>query len=197
MIKKLITLFITVAALATNVSARNPYNFRSCPKFYVGVSTGLENQSGVLGPNFDIPLLPRLSFGVGAGRSTWGFKGYSEARVYLGECNRQLALGTGVTYNTGIKNYTTLLPTTGGDANVDFELHPSLNAFASIYYFFNLGREGDHRFYLQTGYSYPISTDVYTIESDHVLTADGETVMQILRPGGVIFALGFSFGFGG
>lgn len=169
----------------------------SCPKFYVGISTGLNNQSGLLGPNFDIPITKWFSFGLGAGRSSWGFKGYSEGRFYLGDCNRKFALGAGMTYNTGIKNFTTALPTTDGTTDVKLVFEPSLNASFSAYYFFNLGRDGNHRFYLQAGYSYPLDDMVYQVKSKHTLTDEGKAVMQILSPGGVIFALGFSFGFGG
>lgn len=195
MLKKILTTLICLSAYIT--SSAQYYGDYSCPKFYVGISTGLNNQSGLIGPNFDIPITRWASFGVGAGRSSWGFKGYSEGRFYVGDCNRSFALGAGASYNTGIKKFTTAMPTTDGTADVKFEFEPSLNAFFSAYYFFNLGREGSHRFYLQLGYSHPLDDMVYKVLSNHTLTEEGEAAMQILAPGGVIFALGFSFGFGG
>ncbi|MCB0698005.1 MAG: hypothetical protein KDC07_11605 [Chitinophagaceae bacterium] len=192
MLKKLLPALLCIM-ICTSASAQ--YHNMDCPKFYVGLSTGFNNQSGLIGPNFDIPLVKRLSFGFGVGRSSWGWKMYSEARGYLGECNRKLAVGAGMSYNTGIQNYSTVLPTTVGDAEVKFVCKPSLNAFASVYYFFNIGHDWSHRFYLQTGYSYRLYDNLYTAESKYTLTSEGETVMRLLQPGGVIFALGFSFGF--
>jgi len=194
MLKKILPALLCVL-LYTSASAQ--YQNMSCPKFYVGLSTGINNQSGLIGPNFDIPLAKRLSFGLGAGRSSWGWKMYSEARGYLGECNRQLAIGGGMSYNTGISNINTILPTTTGDEQVTLEYKPSLNAFGSLYYFFNIGHDWSHRFYLQLGYSHRLEDNLYRVKSKHVLTSDGDAVMQLLQPGGVIIGLGFSFGFGG
>lgn len=201
MLKSLLSVLLCFTVFTS--SAQQRYRDRSanmsCPKFYVGISTGLENQSGLIGPNFDVPITNWFSFGFGAGRSSWGYKGYSETRFYFGDCNRQFALGMGATYNTGISNFVTPMPTVEeGTADVRFELKPSLNAFLSAYYFFSIGQSKSHRFYLQSGYSHPLFDDVYTVKSKNItLTREGETAMQILRPGGVIFALGFSFGFGG
>lgn len=190
------TLIPALLCVLLYTSAAGQYRNMVCPKFYVGLSTGINNQSGLLGPNFDIPLAKRLSFGLGAGRSSWGWKMYSEARGYLGECNRQLAIGAGMSYNTGMSKFTTTLPTTTGDAQVDLIYKPSLNAFASVYYFFNIGHDWSHRFYLQAGYSYRLEDNLYTVNSKHTLTSEGDAVMQLLQPGGAIIALGFSFGFG-
>lgn len=81
--KKLIALVITIAAFATNVSARNGYNSRSCPKFYLGISSGINNHSGFLGVNFDVPVTTQFSLGTGVGLSSWGYKAYGEGRFTL------------------------------------------------------------------------------------------------------------------
>lgn len=194
--KKLVTLFITIAAFATNVSARNAYNSGSCPKFYLGISSGLNNHSGILGVNFDVPVTTQFSLGTGVGISSWGYKAYGEGRFYFKECNRGWALGAAFTYNTGLQNFVLEMPTTIGNVDVDMDLEPSPNVAVSAYHFFNLGR-GGHRFYLQLGWSQSIVSNPYTITSGHTLTSDGETVMNLLSPGGLIFGFGFSFGLGG
>lgn len=167
----------------------------SCKKFYLGISTGINNQSGLVGVNFDIPVTSQFSLGTGLGLSSWGLKTYAEGRFYFRECNRGWALGAGITYNTGLENISTDLPTTTGTKSVLMDWEPSTNAMLSGYHFFNLGR-GGHRFYLQLGYSYRLDDNIYTIKSPDILTADGKTAMDIVKPGGVIFAFGFSFGLG-
>lgn len=188
---------LAISFVAYSASAKLDYrNYRqSCPKFYVGLSTGLDNHSGLIGPNFDIPVTGRFSLGAGVGLSTWGYKSYGEARFYFKDCNRGWAIGVGGTYSTGLQNFSTLLPTTVGDQDVLLDLEPVANVAVSGYRFFSMGPR--HRFYLQLGYSHRFQSTPYTVKSPHVLTSDGKTVMNILAPGGVIFAFGFSFGLGG
>src|SRR5215475_9756237 len=59
-----------------------------CPKWYIGLSTGFNNESGVLGINFDVPVAKQVSVGAGAGVGTWAGKFYTEGRYYLGHCSR-------------------------------------------------------------------------------------------------------------
>lgn len=193
MYKKLLTLIIVLSAATAYA---NPYNTPSrCPKVYIGTSTGLNNHSGLLGFNIDVPVTEQFSLGTGAGISSWGYKGYFEGRFYFRECNRGWAIGTGATINTGLSSINLDLPTTVGDQSVTLELQPVPNIFFCGYHFFNLGR-GGHRFYLQAGWSQRLIEDPYVVKSNHTLNSDGELVMQLLSPGGIIFGFGFSFGIG-
>lgn len=196
MLKRILTLlFCCIATFAI----ANPYGgrqSRSCSKFYLGLSTGIDNQSGIIGVNFDVPVTGRFSLGTGLGLSLWGYKTYGEGRFYFKDCNRGWALGAGVTHSTGFDNIISELPTTIGTTDVSMNLNPTTNVIFSGYHFFNLGR-GNHRFYLQLGWSHRITESPYTITSGHKLDADGEAGMNILAPGGVILGFGFSFGLGG
>ena len=102
-------------------------------------------------------------------------------------------MGTGVTYNTGLANFSTSLPTTTGDQTVRLDLEPKVNVFVAGYRFWNLGRNG-HRIWLQVGYSLRLDEDNYTILSGHTLTSGGDQAMTILAPGGLMVGVGFSFG---
>jgi len=169
----------------------------SCPKVYLGVSSGLENPGGLVGFQVDVPVTEWLSLGGGGGLSSWGAKVYGEARFYFSPCNRGWAIGTGISHNTGISNFNTTLSTNYGDQDVNLTLKPVTNFFISAYRFWNLGHSG-HRFYLQAGYSFRLSDDYYTLNSQNVyLNATGRQEMQILAPGGLMVAVGFSFGLGG
>ena len=195
MMKNIFTLVFCCVAFTTLATPGYKNRQESCAKFYIGLSTGINNQSGFLGVNFDIPVTTQFSLGTGAGLSSWGYKTYGEGRFYFKECNRGWALGAGATYNTGFKDFAFDMPTTIGTTEVLLDLEPSANVMFSAYHFFNLGR-GGHRFYLQLGWSQPLNNTPYTIKSGHTLTADGETAMNWVAPGGLIFAFGFSFGLG-
>lgn len=187
-------IFLTATALKAQPRNSGNRSF-SCPKLYIGVSTGLENPGGLLGFNVDVPVTQQFSLGTGVGLSSWGYKTYGEGRFYFGECNRGWALGTGITYNTGIRNFNTVLPTKlYGEQDVPLDLEPKLNVFLAAYRFWSLGRSG-HRMYLALGYSLRTDNNNYTILNPvYELTTEGKQVMQILAPGGFMIGFGFSFG---
>jgi hypothetical protein len=191
-----ISLILLALIMIGQVSSARGYKSEpACPKVYLGVSTGLENPAGLVGFNMDVPVTGQFSLGAGLGLSTWGYKTYGEARFYFNPCNRGWAIGTGISYNTGLKDFTTKLPTTAGDRDVLLDLNPTTNAFVSGYRFWDLGRRGN-RFYLQVGYSIRLTEDYYKNKSAYTLTNDGTSVLQILAPGGLMCAVGFSFGLG-
>lgn len=173
-------------------AARNQY---TCPKLYLGPSLGIENPAGFIGFNLDVPVVEQFSLGGGFGLSTWGYKAFAEARFYFAQkCNRGWAIGSGVTHNTGLTNFTTTLPTVGfGDQSVNLDLQPKTNIFVAAYHFWNLGHNG-HRIYVDLGYSIRLDNDNYVINNGYTLTSDGETVMNVLAPGGLMIGVGFSFG---
>lgn len=197
MIKKILLATLVIVSCSFAAKAQQHYSSsNSCPKVYLGLSTGINNQTGLIGLNLDVPVTEYLSLGSGVGISSWGYKTYFEGRFYFkNDCNRGWAIGTGVTYNTGLEDFTTLMSTTTGEEDVTFDLNPTTNVFVSGYRFFNLGRGGS-RFFLQLGYSINISNNNYTILSYHQLDDVGRTTMRLLTPGGIIIGCGFSFGIG-
>jgi hypothetical protein len=172
--------------------------YDDCPKIYLGISGGVDNPAGIIGFNLDVPIVPNFSLGAGVGPTLWGQRVFAEARGYLKPCHRGLAFGAGFSYNTGLKSKTVdVQDAAGNQIDGSIELKPVKNAFASAYYFFNLGRRS--RFYLQGGYSYCLDgTGNYSIVTPgFTIDPDVKTVMDALQPGGVVFGLGFSFGIGG
>ena len=137
MLKKIFTATLLFISLSTYAYPR--YG-SSCPKFYLGLSTGIDNPSGFIGLNADVPLSSHFSLGAGGGLSLmWGYKAYAEGRFFFRECNRGFAFGAGATYNSGIKNVTIDANTNIGNAPVTMTLDPVITAMASGYYFFSLG----------------------------------------------------------
>jgi hypothetical protein len=191
-------LFVLIALLSANISiAQNrkkapPEKDTRCPKVYIGFGTGINFSTGLIGFNVDVPIKD-LSLSAGAGLSSWGTKVYGEARYYFSPCNRGWALGTGLTLNTGLTNFQSDLPTTRGTRTVTMDLNPKTNLFLCGYRFWNMGKH-NNRFYLQLGYSLPLSNDDYTIRSGDVLTSESVAAMDLVSPGGLIVGIGFSFG---
>lgn len=197
MVRKMLlsTALVATTTLSFAQQTTVPDRSSSCPKFYLGTSTGLENPSGLLGINIDVPLSSSVSIAGGAGLSNWGMKVNGEVRYYFSPCNRGWAIAGGVTHNTGLQNFTTKLPTATGDHDVTVNLNALTNAYLSGYKFFNVGQRG-HRFHLQFGYSVRLSEDIYSVESGDVLTSEGTQVMKTLAPGGLMAAIGFTFAIG-
>lgn len=196
--KKLLFTLSMAAVCATSVSAQEKQENEKggCPKFYLGVSTGLENPAGLLGVNIDVPI-HNASIGGGLGLSSWGMKAYVEGRYYVDPCNRGLAFGIGASHSTGLSDFTLKNAETNiGKQDINMDLNPVTNIYFSTYYFFNLGKAGRSRFYLQGGYSARLTDDIYTMKSPFYFNTNGERAMKMAAPGGLIIALGFSFALG-
>jgi hypothetical protein len=200
---KNITLILAIVLLAATNANAERYSSRSkkteCPYAYIGLSTGFGNPSGILGFNMDIPLMKQLSVAGGIGMSyAWGWKSMAELRYYFApKCNSGWAVGAGITHNTGFQSMTWKLAVKGADTmqNVTFDEKPLLNPFVSAYKFWTMGKNGS-RFYIQAGYSLRLVKNYYTVTSGHTLTDEGRFGMQLLAPGGIMLAAGFSFGLG-
>lgn len=171
-------------------------NSMSPARFYMGTSTGINNQSGVFGLNLELPIPNNVSIGTGIGSSSWGRKVYIEARYYFQPGYKGWAIGAGVTHSSGLDEFKTKLPTIdngGNNEDVTLRLQQKTNMFVAGYRFWKLGKHRN-RFYLEAGYSVPFNTTKYTVLSGQVLTKDGDRTIKIIAPGGLIAALGFSFG---
>jgi hypothetical protein len=165
-----------------------------CPVLYLGLSTGLNNESGIMGFNIDLPLNKKLSLGAGFGEGTWGAKAYSEVRYYITErCHRGWALGAGITYASGSNNFKQTLETINGKEKVTLNLHPQDNVFFALYRFWSLGREYN-RIYANIGYSVPFHDARYKVIYGDPLTQSTSDGLRSLSPGGLVVGAGISFG---
>lgn len=192
---KKLTLAILFSLVTLASFGYSRYQRESCPKFYLGFSTGFDNPVGLIGVNFDIPVTGRFSLGTGMGLSLWGYKTFGEARLYFKDCNRGWALGAGATYSTGIQDVPSDMPTTIGTTEVLMDLKSATTAMLSGYRFFSLGSR--HRMHLQLGWAQPINDKPWVVKSGHILTTAGNDAMKSLSPGGLILGFGFTFGIGG
>jgi len=166
-----------------------------CPKLYITTSSGINNNTGVIGFNFDVPVGPEISLDLGVGTGTWGTKLYAGGKYYLEPCHRGWAFGTGITYSSGLTNFHQNLETIYYNSEeVVLDLNPQTNILFAAYRYWNLGRRYN-RVYLELGYSAALSGgDKYTEVAGNPLTNNSDKVMRLLAPGGLIIACGFSFG---
>lgn len=199
-------LFMCSAAIA-QVSPRGPRGDGShgrirnddgaCPLIYFGFSSGINNAVGLFGPQIDIAFTESFSAGTGFGISSWGYKVFGEGRFYFDPCNRGWALGAGLTYSTGLRNFVLRdAETRGGTMDVSVDLHPQTNVMISAYRFFNIGRSGRNQFHLQVGGSIRTSRDRFTQLDGPPLTGTPVQTLKTISPGGFLVGLGFSLGAG-
>jgi hypothetical protein len=192
--KILVALFLFSGCMHVFAQKADSANKHLLPaKFFMGVATGTNQQSGPLGLTLELPVTSLVSIGTGIGRSTWGTKSYGEARYYFSPHYIGWAVGAGITHNTGESRLKMMLTTTSGsNEKVEINARPVTNAFFSGYRFGKLGRHRN-RFYVQAGYSVPFGRAKYSVASGQKITRDSERLVSLLSPGGFIAALGFSF----
>lgn len=166
-----------------------------CAKAFFDLSTGLNNNGGLLGLGADYHVTEDISINAGLGAITsWGYKFYLGTKFYFKPCHKGWAIGCGATYSTGIPSYTTKMETMqGGSELVELRLLPQTNVMASAYHHWRLGRN-KNRMYLQLGWSIPVATEKFRQISGNALTVNSASVLKFLAPGGLIVGLGFSFG---
>jgi len=166
-----------------------------CPAIYISTSTGINNSTGLLGFSIDVPVDKNISIEGGPGISSWGYKVYIGAKYYLQPCQRGWAFGTGLTYNTGIQGYQRNMETvTGYSENVQLNLNPQTNILFAAYKYWNLGKRYN-RFYMELGWSVPLSGGNKFDQTLGDPIDDRSTkTMNFIAPGGLIAAVGFSFG---
>jgi hypothetical protein len=165
-----------------------------CPKVLIDLSTGFNNNGGILGVGADYHFIKDMSIHGGLGTSTWGGKFYGGFKVHMRPCHVGWAFGGGLTYNTGIQEMVMDLPTIQGqDETVRLRYVPQTNVFIAGYRSWYVGRNRN-RIYMQLGYSVPTNSKKYEQLSGSTITKEASRTIRGISPGGIIVALGFSLG---
>jgi hypothetical protein len=164
------------------------------PVLYATLSTGINNNTGILGFNFELPIEKYISLELGAGASSWGSKLYLGGKYYLQPRQTGWAFGTGLTYNTGISHYQQNMETIDGNGPVELKLNAQTNLLFAAYRYWNIGKHYN-RFFLELGWSVSLNgEDKYEQVYGPPLTQKSADVMNLISPGGLIIGAGFSFG---
>jgi len=198
MMKSVITFMIAIVLCTTAIGQTNlnPYNtYQSSKdynptKAYIGFSTGINNMVGFLGVSLDAVINENVTIGGGVGLSTWGYKWELNLQYYP-KGWRGFYMKGGYSQNSGLEDFEPEMELYGGSTEyVMMDLEPVGNAILAAGYAWKIGKYG--KFYLEGGYAVPLVTgDYYTLHDESIrLSSTSEDVLRILRPGGIILALG-------
>lgn len=168
----------------------------NCRPYYIGLSTGINNMSGLLGVDVDYALSAITTVGGHLGLGTWGIKTGIDAKYYRQNCHLGWAYGVGISLATGNRNQTLNLETISGPKDVNLNLHPQAGLQFNVLRYFPVGKQG-HRFWIQLGWNQRFTRKVYTILDGQSLTQIADRTINFLCPGGLVIAGGYAMGFGG
>ncbi len=157
---------------------------------YLGVGTGINNYSGLLGLEWEIPILPRLSIVGTLGLGGWGYKAGGSLQYYLREPQFGGALCLGFSNAFGGAD----VPLTLQDGTeAVFDLRNAGTVNIAYLYNFRLGKRS--KFVLGGGWAIPTSTTPYTVTSPpgYTLSSTDREVMKVLQPGGLLLCVKFIF----
>jgi hypothetical protein len=195
--KKLILLCLAslVISAAYTQTQLNPFlkNEVTSPKVFLGFSTGIDNMIGILGPQVEFVVVDKLIVGGGIGLSSWGTKWAVNLQFYPNGWHK-FYLKTGYSKNSGLDEFETELELSSGNTEmVMMDLKPIGNLFFTAGYAWKMGKR--NKFYLEGGYALPLVTeDYYVLYDENVqLSETSKQALQMLRPGGLVIALGFNF----
>ena len=162
--------------------------------FYLDLSSGIDNHTGLIGLGAMIPIEEKFALRGGAGLGSWGLK-FSGGLKYGSRTENGFGFGLGYSYCPGLED----MPLTFNDATsnvreVVMDLNPVGTLNFTVNYNFVLRNE--KIIFLETGYAVPTGgSNFYTVTDGGPLTEDEDYLMQIIRPGGLILAMGLQFGF--
>lgn len=161
------------------------------PKTFLGIASGLENFTGLLGPSIEANVWGGFGVYAGVGLGSWGYK-MSGGLKYYTDYPYGWAWCLSVSHATGLRDFETELETRNGQQMVRLDLLPCQTLNLTAQHHWKLGKK--NRFNLEFGYSIPLTYDAYTVKDGSVLTDTSELALKILQPGGLMFGIGFTFG---
>ena len=195
-IQLLATGFLLWASLnaCAQVNTQEPSATVECRSNFITLGTGINSNYGMAGVGVDIKMLDKLQVGLSGGIGSWGFKTAGELRYFYSGCMQQgSALTAGVAYATGLPEMEIEMELSNEETKtVMLELNAQTNLQLAWYRAFKV--QQNHRFFIQAGYSFPISGISYRVISGETLSDTSKMVVRMIAPGGIIVAVGFGFG---
>ncbi len=168
----------------------------SFPKFYIGIGSGINSYTGIIGIGADVRIYKSLLVKGGIGIGSWGAKTTIGLR-FERKTTKGWVLGLAYAHCTGLKDYSTVLPVDSAGKTVNKEvlvdLLPASSINASASYQWVLGRHA--KVFMEFGYAAAIEKDPFVVKDGSIITNDASATLNALTPGGLIIASGFMFGF--
>ncbi len=165
-----------------------------CAAIYLNTSTGINNNTGILGLNIEASVSKNVSIDGGAGISSWGNKLSVGGKYFLDPCHIGWAFGGGLTYNTGKTNFETNEETIYKIVEkVYVNEQPMLNAYFAAFKYWELGKGYNH-IYMELGYSVAFNNNQLEQVGGDAMSNAGINAAKFGSPGGFIIATGITFG---
>jgi hypothetical protein len=186
----LIVIVSVLLTLETSAQATTWQANEIKPDFYLGLGTGLESFSGVIGITGDFRVRDNFFIRAGAGIGSWGAKfsvGIRNEKKYV----KSFGYGIYLSRVTGLKNFTTQMETTSGTQDVKLDCMPGFTLNPTISYKWMI--HNLHRFFIEGGYAIPLQTDPWKATDGSILTENSKIALRILQPGGFSLGLGIQF----
>ena len=170
------------------------YKSDTLPSFSIGLGSGINNFTGLIGLSVGIRFIDKLSIRAGFGTGFWGAK-YTGGLKYDMRYNGGWSYGIG--YSICPANNTMEMPVfddkgkdTGKKYTITFLKASTINVTATRSW--KIGRR--NTLYLDLGYAVALEDKPWKILTREPLPESNEFIYKLYKPGGLIIGFGFTFG---
>jgi hypothetical protein len=194
------TLFLFLAAhIVSAQSAKEEYMIllpEPIPSVYLGIASGINNYSGLIGIALEAPISPPISLFGQAGIGTWGTKIGGGFRYYQNPDLYGSAWSLGYSSASGLADFEIEMEVENPKRNqmvlLDLERVGTLN----LEYSYNIRLGTKSKFSLHLGYAFPLNKgDNYKLKSSGVqLSTTSKQSLAFLQPGGLLIGLALMLG---
>ncbi len=188
--RKILSLLFIVAIISVN--AQDIEMAPKPPDLYLGVGTGLNSYTGVLGISGNIRIVKKHFMQAGFGLGSWGYK-YTVGLRHDLTYGRGWSFGAGVSHCTGLKSVELEMEQYSGDTKpvkVNLKSANTLNLKATHNWM--IGKK--NTFYVDLGYAVPLQQSPWEITDGSRISENARKALDLITPGGVILGLGLTFG---
>lgn len=165
------------------------------PLLYITLSTGVNNNTAIMGFNLELPVTKNITVEAGPGTGTWGNKLYGGVKYYTRPAQRGFAAGLGIAYCPGVRYDEHDLETIYGNTEkIQYHKNPQTVLLLMLYKYWTLGRKYN-RFYIETGWAQILNGgEKITQLSGHTISDKQRDRLNSAIENAPIFAVGISFG---
>lgn len=161
------------------------------PDIYIGIGSGLESSTGLIGVTGDFRVKNNFFIRTGAGIGSWGYKLSAGIRneKYAG---KGLGYGAYLSMATGLHDFVLQMEVASGETkDVKLDLLKGYTIVPTISYKWMMANQ--NRLILEAGYAVPLQTDAWRVKDGSQLSETSKGALRILQPGGISIGLIFQF----
>jgi hypothetical protein len=190
------SLFLVLTCVTTSFGQSPSFE---TPTNYIGIGTGV-NATGLLGLTYEHIFKEHIGVYANVGTGGWGYKLGVGGRLYFKNAYSG-AIGLNISHAMGQSGLVMPLHVVQNGQSVQKDVtidqHPVEVLNLSYLKFWKMGKKA--RFNLEAGYSIPLdgkTSDNYTVVTPGItLDQASKNSLNGSQPGGLILAVGFTFGF--